>query len=428
MEKQSLLTWIIGAVLLLFVAIISKLISKKTRIPYSIWLVFAGIIFEYIFAKFTSLDGMPLSTSHDIIMYILIPILIFEAALHIDTKLLLKNLKPILILAIPGLIISTFIVGLFMNFLSPLSLGVALLFGALISATDPVAVISIFKSLGAPKRLTILVDGESLFNDATAIVMYQTVLSVVVSGTALTYATLGKKAIGFLVVFFGGFLVGAAICFAIVQIFKFMEEDSIISIALSVFIAYFSFIVSDHLLHLSGVMAALGAGIVASYYGRKLLTHKTVFAIIDFWEFASFMANSYVFLIVGIFGKELIESLENHLRFLGIIGLAIVAILIGRFVIIYGLLPLTCRKEKNRVSREYRHVMFWGGLRGAVALALTMSMPKTIEYRMEIIGITLGVVLFTLFIQGTTTRGLMNKLNIGESEKVKSDAIQNPDS
>lgn len=419
MEKVSLLTWIVAVVILLFVAIISKLISKKIRIPYSVWLVFAGIIFEYLFAKCTALNGMPLSTSHDIIMYILLPVLIFEAALNINTRLLFKNLKPILILAIPGLIISTFFVGLFMNFLSPLGLGVAMLFGALISATDPVAVISIFKVLGAPKKLTILVDGESLFNDATAIVMYQAVLSIVVSGTALSWLTLGKKAVSFLVVFFGGFLVGVIISFLIVQIFKYMKEDPVLTTALSVFIAYFSFIVSDHFLNLSGVMAALGAGIVASYYGRKLLSHKTIFSLIDFWEFASFMANSYVFLIVGIFGKELIENVEDHFQLLGMIALAIIAIIIGRFIIIYCLLPLTCRNEKDRVSRPYKHILFWGGLRGAVALALAMSLPKTIENRMEIIGITVGVVLFTLFAQGATTKGLMNRLKISKSERVE---------
>ncbi|MCD4785250.1 MAG: sodium:proton antiporter [Candidatus Eremiobacteraeota bacterium] len=427
MERHSLLTWIVGAVILLFVAILSKLLSKKIRIPYSIWLVFAGIIFEYLFAKCTDLHGMPLSTSHDIIMYILLPVLIFEAALSINTRLLINNLKPILILAIPGLIISTFFVGFFMNFLSPLDLGVAMLFGALISATDPVAVISIFKALGAPKRLTVLVDGESLFNDATAIVMYQAVLSLVISGTALSWLTLGKKAVGFLVVFFGGFLVGAIVSFVIVHIFKYMEEDPVLTTALSVFIAYFSFIVSDHFLNLSGVMAALGAGIVASYYGKHLLRHKTKLALAEFWEFASFVANSYVFLIVGIFGKQLIETVEDHFQLLGMIALAIIAIIIGRFIIIYGLLPLTCRNEKDKVSRPYKHILFWGGLRGAVALALAMSLPKTIENRLEIIGITIGVVLFTLFVQGTTTRGIMNHLKINEPHKAKKDPQVQPE-
>lgn len=431
MEGSIVLTWIVGFLILLFVALLSSVLFKKINFPYTIGLVIAGIVIEYIFRNYPGLGPVPFSISHDVILYVLLPVLIFESAINMNTDLLLKNLKPILFLAAPGLIVSTLIVGYIMGRFTPIGMGGAMLFGALISATDPVAVITMFKTLGAPKRLVILVDGESLFNDATAIVAYQTVLSIVVSGAALTLPVLGQKAVSFVVVFVGGFLAGGVIAYIFMHISKLFKGQLLLQSAISIIIAYTSFITADRLLGLSGVMAALGAGIVTSWFARPRLPKETKLFLSDFWSFIAFVANSFIFLIVGIYGKTLMSQVKSHLNLILYILLAIVAILVSRAFLVYVLTPLFFnRDEKNKIDRPYQHLIFWAGLRGAVALALSFSLPENLPYRYAIILITIGVVLYTLFVQGTTMKKAMIWQGLaeeGEGESEGSEGTEPPE-
>lgn len=414
MQESVVLSGIIGALILLTVALISSYIFRKIHFSYTIGLVVSGIFIEMIFNKVNAQGGHPFSISHDLIIYFLLPVLIFETSINIDVDLLVKNIKPILILAAPGLVLATVITGVTVGYFSQLSFAAAFLFGALISATDPVAVTSMFKVIGAPPRLAILVDGESILNDGTAIVMYQTVLAIVLSGAAINFQTVANGAVSFTVVFAGGFVVGAAVSFLLIKIGVLLEKSPIMYGALSLLIAYSSYLIADRVFHWSGVMAAMGAGIVASRYAKPNLRLGVRSFITRFWELLAFIANSFIFLIVGVFGRELLMGIKDHFILLKYIFIAIAAITVARLILIYVILPLTIGKKDEKIDMPYRHVLFWGGLRGAVALALSLSIPDTLPDKNLIICMTVGIVLFTLFVQGTTIKKLMDYLGIGE--------------
>jgi CPA1 family monovalent cation:H+ antiporter len=354
-------------------------------------------------------------------MFALLPSLIFSAAINIDSKLLLKNLNPTFLLAGPGLVVATLITGAIMYYFTPLDLAGSLLFGALISATDPVAVISLFEIVGAPKRLRILVDGESLFNDATAIVMYTLMHKVVLAGSAFTIFTLGYTAYDFVVIFFGGLLVGGATGYIMAQILLFIKDDPMVEIALSAIVAYTAFIFAERVLQVSGVMACLGAGMVISHYSSSRFTEKTKAYLKNFWQFISFIANSYIFILLGftekfyLFGTQLTDF-----SVLKCIIWGIIAIQLSRVVVVFGICPLIGLRDKSKkIEMKYQVLMFWGGLRGAVPLALVFSLPPNLPHRLLIIQITLGVVIFTLLVQGITISKLLSFFKLDRASLFK---------
>lgn len=402
-------------VMLLFSASISAILLKKIKFPYTIGLVLVGILLSYICDK-SGLDTSNIKLTPDLILYILLPTLIFEASVNIDTRSLMKNLVPSMILAAPGLVIATVITGAAVYFLTPLDLGGAMLFGALISATDPVAVIGLFKELGAPKRLTMLVDAESLFNDATAIVMFNIVRKIAwgVAGTsaAISMSTCAIGAKDFVVVFLAGLLIGALIGFIMTFIIAKGGNEPLIQVALTTIVAYTAFIVSDKLGY-SGVMSAVGAGLVISYYSKTHLSKEVKQYLGQFWEFSSFLANSFIFLLLGFTENLLLlETAESKSWFIYIIW-AIVAVLVARAVVVFALCPLIgALRKSDRIEWRYQLIMFWGGLRGAVPMALVLSLPHDFENRQLLVALTLGIVLFTLLIQGTTVKLLIRKLGL----------------
>ncbi|MCP3965060.1 MAG: sodium:proton antiporter [Lentisphaerae bacterium] len=410
----GLSTSVMAAVILLLIATLSAIFFKRLRIPYTIGLVFVGIVLAFICNRVDGLEAAQnIKLNHDLIMYVLLPALIFSASVNIDTKLLFKNLSPTLLLAAPGLVISTILVGVIMFFFTPLELGGAMLFGALISATDPVAVISLFEIIGAPRRLRILVDGESLFNDATAIVMYTIIKSIVVAGAAFSVGTFVQGGIDFIIIFLGGLAVGAVIGFIMVQIILFAENDFMVEVALSTVVAYAAFIVADKVFNTSGVMAALGAGMVINHYGMTRFTPKIKEYMRQFWDFVAFVANSFIFLLLGFTEDFYLIDTNAMSITLRHIMWGIIAIQISRALIVFGICPLLGRRNKEeKIDIKYQLIMFWGGLRGAVPLALVFSLPPDLPHRVLIIEITLGVVAFTLFFQGTTVKVLMRMFNL----------------
>ena len=406
---------VLAIFVLLLLAAISAIFLKRLKFPYTIGLVIIGIILAGIIDDFTAFEQFTdIQLSHDVIMYLILPTLIFDAAVNIDSRLLIKNLVPIVALAAPGLIISTLIIGIFMQQFTPLHLGVAMLFGALISATDPVAVIALFKDIGAPKRLTILVDGESLFNDATAIVAFNIILALILSGTALSFDTATSAVLDFFYVFIGGLIFGLLVGYIITLLIKMASDEPLIQIALSTVLAYASFIVADHYLGISGVMSTLGAGIIVSWYGASQFTEKSKEALKGFWEFATFVANSFIFLLLGVAEWEMLIKKGHTPNIIMYLIYTIVIVTIARFIVVFGITPLLKFLPKyEKISVANRTVIFWGGLRGAVPLALVLSLKSNFESHQLLVEFTLGIVLFTLLVQGTTTKMLMKlfKLN-----------------
>lgn len=411
----SLLGRVETILFLLVIATVSAIVLKKLKVPYTIGLVPVGIAVAYLLNSMPRLaEFRNLQLSQELIMYVLLPALIFDASVNIDAKLLRRNLYPTLMLAAPGLVIATVITGLAMYFLTPLGMGASMIFGALISATDPVAVISLFEMVGAPRRLRILVDGESLFNDATAIAMFNLVLKMVVAGTALSWSAVGSGAIDFCSTFFLGILVGAAFGFLMAQLMGAAGDDPHIQVALSIVLAYGTFLFADRVLHVSGVMAVLGAGVVTSYFGTTRFSERVHGYLHDFWAFMSFLANSAIFLLLGFTEENILFDFSGGAT-LRMVIVAILAIQVARAIVVYGICPFLGRGER-KISLGYQTVMFWGGLRGAVPLALVFSLPADMPERLAIMQITLAVVLFTLLVQGLTTRRMMAFFRLDEPE------------
>ena len=396
----------------LSVSVASSVLLKKLHFSYTIGLVIIGGLFG-VFAR--QVDYSPLTDLNltpEIILYLILPTLIYDASINMDLKALRRNIAPILLLAVLGLLLSAGIIGGLLNAFTAMTIGAALLFGTLISATDPVAVIALFGEIGAPKRLITLVDGESIFNDATAIVLFTIVLAAINSGISTVSELLLDSFIRFLIVLLGGLLIGAAVGALGGLFLRLQKDNSILQITVSLIMAYISFITAD-LLHVSGVMSTLAAGIIVSLMSSDVLKHENHYFMENFWDYASFVANSFVFLLLGLTEAHSYDSFSEVLQSLLLMFIVIPVVTLARAAVIYLIIPLYNRISKDdKVSTAYQTVLFWGGLRGAVPVALVLAIPQNFQGRNTIVHITLGYILFTLLVQGTTIKGLMKKLNI----------------
>ncbi len=396
-------------VVLLLIAGGVRAITKRVKIPFTVALVLVGIALKQLGVHGPAFLG-PLAefeVSPDVILFVFLPTILFESAFNLDARQLRQNLLPVLTLAVPGLALSTAIIGGLLWSVTPFDLPSALLLGAILSATDPVAVISLFKNLGVPARLTILVEGESLFNDATAIVAARILLGVVAGGYFLTPATVMESVAGFLTVFIGGALVGWVLALLFGWMLGRVGGDTFIETSLTTVLAYLSFIVAEHSLHVSGVMATVAAGLTMGSWGRTKIHASVAEYIEHFWEYMANLANALIFLLVGLMVDlgALYDSLD-------ILVWVIPAMLISRAAVIFGLVPLVGRLPGSApVGRPYQAVMYWGGLRGAIALAIVLSL-EDFAHAEIFVALVMGAVLFTLLVQAMTIEGLVHRLGL----------------
>ena len=422
---ENLPTLVLGLSLVLGLAALMLPIARRLNIPYTVLLAVVGFILGLIeiFIDPAGVSGIlgdflyslaNFKITYEAVMFIFLPTLIFNSGLSIDVHRLLDDLGPILFLAIAGLLLSTFIIGYSVWLVSGMSLLVCLLLGAIVSATDPVAVVSIFEDLHVPKRLGILVEGESLFNDATAIVLFS-ILSLMVMGNS--DSTLMEGIVLFLKVFLGGVTVGYLTAAATGAIFKRLKKAPIVKITLTISLAYLSFIIAEHYLHVSGVMATVTSALVIGSVGRSTLKPSSWDDLVETWEHIGFWANSLIFILVGIIAPQIIFNLG--LTELKILGLLTLMAILARALIIYGLLPmLSIRKLIHKVNTAFKTVMFWGGLRGAVSLALALAVmenPSISHEIQEFIGILVtGFVLITLLVNATTIGFVVRHFGLDE--------------
>jgi CPA1 family monovalent cation:H+ antiporter len=357
---------------MLLLAIAIQPLARRIHLPFTATLVIAGFGASELLVSSGFDTGIRAQGFHDLIFFVFLPILIFESAYNINVRLLCQNLLPILILAIPLMLLSTLITAVLVYYGIGHASGfpwiAALITGALLSATDPVAVVAMFKQMGVPPRLAILVEGESLFNDATAIVIFGVFIAIATgSDGPMTFT---DAALHFARVFFGGMLVGAVTGLLFTGIVRLLQDTITRSLA-TVLSAYVSFVLAESFLHVSGVMSVL--------------------------------VNALVFLLMGVVTTTSMFE-ERWLAML--IGIA--AVLVARAIGIFVFVPLLNRATPiEPISRPYQAVMMWGGLRGAVTLALALSLPVTLDYWWTIQSIAFGVVIFTLFAQATSTGGLL---------------------
>lgn len=398
-----------GVILLLLIAATTLSISKRIRLPFSVLLVIVGIVFASLIDTYPDnlhfLRGVGLSP--DLILYVFLPTLIFESAYNLDARQLWHNLLPVLVLAVPGLLISTAIIGTIVYLATPIPLVFSLLLGAILSATDPVAVISLFKRLGAPERLTILVEGESLFNDATAIVLAKILLVIAVATHDAPTSSALAGISDFFIVFLGGLFIGALLGWITGLILGTVHNDPSIEITLTTILAYASFLVAEEWLHVSGVMATVAAGLMLGSWGKFKISVPVRSYVHHFWDYMGFVATALIFLMVGM--RVEFNALFNSAD---ILGWVLLAMFLSRLTVVYALIPLVNRLPHSQpTSRAYQTVMIWGGLRGAIALAIVLSLPD-FPYHETFVAVAMGAVLFTLLVQGLSMEWLVHKLGL----------------
>ncbi|HSF83610.1 MAG TPA: Na+/H+ antiporter [Anaerolineales bacterium] len=397
-EEQFLLIEeiIIG---MLFVAVLVGIVAHRLRVPYTVGLVLIGLVLALR-------SPIEVNISPNLILALLVPPLIFEAAFHLNFNDLRNNLAPILALAVPGVILTTFIVGGIVAWGTGLVLPVALVFGALVSATDPVSVVSLFRAMGVPKRLQVLLEGESLFNDGTAIVLFDLVVTVAITGAA--NFNLLFSLIDFIRVAGGGLVVGILLGTVVSQLISRID-DYLIETTLTSVLAYGAYLIAE-VLGVSGVLAVVAAGLVNGNIGPRGMSPTTRIVVFNFWEYAAFLANSFIFLLIGL-QIELTILFENW----ELILWAILAILVARAIGVYGLSWI-----EREIPTKWKHILYWGGLRGAISLALALSLPdKLPQVSDQIQVMAFGVVLFTLLVPGFSMKPLVRLLGLIERSEAQ---------
>lgn len=397
--------------LLIAVALVAVL-THFVRVPYTIALVVAGLALGVIGGPFR----VPLTEA--LILDVFIPALLFEAAYNLSWPRLRAEIRPITALAIPGVIAGTFIVGAIVH-LAGLRWPVALLFGALISATDPVSVLATFRRIGANRRLSIIVEGESLFNDGTALVVFKLILAFVIAGGVTASTTI----LAFIASIAGGIAIGLAIGYLGALLLR-QIDDYLVEVTVTLLMAYGTFIACEHG-HLtvrgnevgaSPVIAVVVLALVTgNYAARSSMSARTRLSMHDTWELIGYFANSLIFLLIGL----QVHTASVTRAEIPLILWAIVGILVSRAIVVYGVGLYTNWRNAPvfRIPLRFQHVILWGGLRGAISLAAALSIPgDAVPERPTIIVMTFGIVVFTLLVQGLTIRPLVTRLGLGGTD------------
>lgn len=375
---------------LLLVVSVVAIVVRRLRIHYTVALVLVGLALSLR-------SSLQLNVTSNLILFLFIPPLVFEAAFQIDWSKLRKNLGTVFLFAVPGVILTTIVTGGVVAWGAGLTMAMALVFGALVGATDPVSVVAIFRKLGAPKRLEVLMEAESLFNDGTAIVIFSLTLAAAEMGELDIIGAVFE----FLRVAGGGVLVGVALGWLTTRLISHID-DYLVETTLTTVLAFGSYLLAEQL-HLSGVLAVVCAGLVSGNLSSAEMSPTTRIVVHNFWEYVAFLANSAVFLMIGL---EM--DVGGMLANLGPTLWGILAILASRAVNVYLLSRLG-----RPIPERWRHVLFWGGLRGAIALALALSLPAALDpERSTVIVMTFGVVLFTMVGQGLSLEWLVDKLQL----------------
>ncbi len=406
MAIQHIILLFMGMLLL---AIIIEPLAEKARLPFTAALLLIGFTVSEMLVMFSIDTGIRWDNFHGLIFFGFLPILIFEAAFNLNLRSLIKNIIPVLFLAIPLMLLSTVLIAALLYYGIGHPVGfpwvAALLSGALLSATDPAAVLALFKKAGVPERLSILIDGESLFNDATAIVLFTLLIAIATHGENTTGTS--DVVYSFLKTFFGGILVGGLLGGSVFLLLPLIENVITRSVV-SLISAYISFVLAEGLLHVSGVMSVLIVGLLLGHASRNILEKKQHGFMHELWEYKAYIANAMLFLISGI-TIQLVMFTDQWLAIL----MGIAASMAARLVNIMGIIPLLNHLPGVvPIDLKYRTVMYWGNIRGAVTLALALSLPIDLPYWWTVQSIAYGVVIFTIFIQATTMPLLLNGLRL----------------
>jgi CPA1 family monovalent cation:H+ antiporter len=379
-----------------------SIVAWRFHLPYAVVLVVGGLAVEQ-----AHLVALP-QLEPRVLLFVFLPPLLFDAAFRIDDVELRRLTRPVLWLAVPGTIATAAIVCGILYAVLGIPLAVALLFGSIVAATDPVAVVSVFSSLNAPRRLAVLMEGESLINDGVAITLYTAALGLATSGDADVPEAMGL----FVREVVGGVGVGVVLGLLVSRLTATVD-DHLIEMTLSSALAYGSYLLAQEI-GASGALACVAAGLIHGSYGRKVgMSERTRKLLDDLWEYCGFVVNALVFLLVG-FTTNLASLAASWAAVL----VGILSVLIARVLVIMVPPELARLTRGVRVfaSPAERAVLIWGGLRGALTITLALALPSEITDRQLLIDMAIGVVLFTLLVQGVTLGLLIRRTGLAEAK------------
>src|SRR5579872_1852930 len=404
---------------LLVVVAVSQPVAVRLKLAPVVLLAVIGVVsgvllhttvtdrFDNVAALFADLP-----VGAETFIYVFLPLLVFEGAITADVRRMLEDAAPILMLAVVATVVCTAVVGFALWPIAGLPLVVCLLLGAVVATTDPAAVIAVFRDVGAAARLTRLVEGEALLNDAAAIVMFTVLLGMIVSGRQPDF--LGGAA-QFLLSFFGGAGLGVLAGRALLQLIPWTRDDRLAEATLTVALPYLVFIAAENVLHVSGVVAVLCAGLTVSAFGRSRIAPYNWSFIVDLWAQIAFWAHSLVFVLASILVPKLL--LDMHFHDVVLIAALIVAAFAARLLVLFLLLPLlSLAKLTEPISTAYKIAIAWGGLRGALTLVLALAVTENPALKPDVqrfvAVLATGLVLFTLLVNGTTLRFVIRLLRL----------------
>ncbi len=414
-SEEGALEQLQTVVILLVVTLIVALASRRLRLPYTLLLVLVGFVIGLLPVL------IQVRLDPNVVLFLFLPALLFEGAWNVEVEQLLADWLPIVLLAVPGLLLSLILVTVVLHWSIGLPWLLALLLGAMVSPTDPLAVLSLFRQLGIPGRLRTIVEGESLFNDGVGAAAYQLVLllllSSVVLATAASDASFWAIALDALWLMLGGLALGLIVGWIVAHFLR-LVDDHLIEITVTFCVAYGVYLIGT-ILHTSGLLAVVGSGLVIGSYGRRTgMSERTREAIDAIWEFIGYLANSLLFLLLGIEigASNFTEAISGILWALG-------GVIVGRVLMIYMLIPLhdllAGKLTRNTgkphrflpsprpIPSSWRPLLVLSGLRGALSIALVLSLPVTLAQRNLLADIVYGVVLVTLLGQGIGLRVLL---------------------
>ncbi|MDF9843684.1 MULTISPECIES: cation:proton antiporter [unclassified Paenibacillus] len=394
----------IQILILLAISMAVIAVAKKLNQPYSIALVVVGLLLGFLHVPVLVEAEVFITQSHvfqAIIISLFLPILLGDATLKLPFAHLREQHKPVLALAFGGTLLSFLIIGLAVYWGLGLPLIVSFTFAALMSATDPISVISIFKSLGVPKNIVTIIEGESLFNDGIAVVLFQISSVYLLSYMEMGWAGVGSGILLFLKFSLGGILIGTVMGYLFSQLIR-LYDDYPLEIGFSMLLFFGSYFIAEHF-HVSGVIAVAVSGLIFGNYGSRIgMSETTKVNINSFWDVITLVANSLIFLMIGLE----IRNINFTDKWLLIIA-SILIVLAGRTLALYASLSFL----KN-FPASWKVVLNWGGLKGSLSIALALSLPASFDGREDILVLTFSIVLFSLLVQGLSIKPLVKKMKL----------------
>ncbi|MCO8245016.1 Na+/H+ antiporter [Haladaptatus sp. AB643] len=390
-------------------ASVGVFVAKVGRFPYTIALLLAGLAVSILGIN------IDITLTHDLILLVLLPPLLFEGAATTDLDSFRENLGLVLTLAVPGLIVSILILGVMGHYAFGYPLLLATLFAAMILPTDPVSVLALFEELGAPERLSVLVEGESLLNDGVGVVVFSALFVLVKRSVEndielsklITPKVIGNTAIEIVFASIGGLVVGLAAGYLIYRVMVNLDEH-MTEIVLTLILAYGSFLLAEHYFHVSGVIATVTAGLLIGNRGAEYaMSPQTKISVFNTWDTAAFLVNTLIFVLIG--AKTPIHQMVDNWQ---LIVIAIVLTLFVRAITVYPFTEAVNRFTRSDIPFSYQHVMVWGGLHASIPIALVLGLPSEFPHIGELRSMVFGVAAFSLIVQGLTMSNLLDYLNI----------------